>query len=162
MRHRGECSSRTINRRISGRLADRPRTHATIPRRPERVLGRGRARHDSHGGGTGERSSDMRRSTVERTLQSGKPPQCQQAFTGTSSLYENRRRCKTSKMLSHTKSAPHETPNLRVSPLAAVVANKVRAINGFSFEEQRRERREKYLVKTDKLTRIPFAKEYAP
>ena len=39
------------------------------------------------------------------------------------------------------KSAAHEIPNLRVSPLAAVVTHEVRIINVFSFAEQSREKK---------------------
>ena len=39
------------------------------------------------------------------------------------------------------KSAAHEIPNLRVSPLAAVVAYKVRIIYDLSFDEQRRRKK---------------------
>ena len=39
------------------------------------------------------------------------------------------------------KSAAHEIPNLRVSPLGAVVTHKVRIINDFSFEPRRREKK---------------------
>ena len=39
------------------------------------------------------------------------------------------------------KSAAHEIPNVRVSPLAAAVIHKVRIINDLSFDEQSREKR---------------------
>ena len=39
------------------------------------------------------------------------------------------------------KSAAHEIPNLRVSPLAAAVTHKVRIINDLSFDVQSREKK---------------------
>ena len=45
------------------------------------------------------------------------------------------------KFLVTQESAAHEIPNLRVSPLAAVVTPEVRIINDFSFAEQRREKK---------------------
>ena len=39
------------------------------------------------------------------------------------------------------KSAAHEIPNLRVSPLASIVTHKIRITNGLSFDEQSREKK---------------------
>ena len=50
--------------------------------------------------------------------------------------------CKTSNLfLVILKSTAREIPNLRVSPLAAVVTHKARTIRGLSFDEQTSEKR---------------------
>ena len=61
-----------------------------------------------------------------------------------SSMEENWGKYKTSKicilLIVILKSGAHETPNLRASPLAAVVTHKERIIYDLSFEEQSREK----------------------
>ena len=57
------------------------------------------------------------------------------------------------------KSAAHHIPEMRVSPLWAVVAHKVRIINDFSFETQSKEKKED---STQTQTRTPSPNVYAP
>ena len=75
-----------------------PPTRTAILRRLEKIQGRGRARHDSHRRGTGERRSHGCRSRARIAV--WQSPQCHRAFA--SNLEEDRGGLKTSEMLSDT------------------------------------------------------------
>lgn len=86
-------------------------------------------------------------SSLDRDYSMAQPPQRRRAFTcylGKLNEYIRRQKCIVIK-----KSAVQDIPNLRVSPLEAVVTDKVRIIYGFSFEVQNRNNRGGLYADTD-------------
>ena len=111
-RSRGRCSM--SDRKVSDCTTDKSTSHTAISRRLERVRGRRRARHDSHRRGTGERRSHGCRSRARIAVR--RSAQCHRAFASNlENIGEDVRR---QKCVVLQKSAAHELPNLRVSPLA--------------------------------------------
>ena len=113
-------------------------THTALLRRLERLRCRGRARHDSHRRGTGERRSDG--CNLELALQYGNhPSDTEHLPTIWKKMGEGVRR--QTCLVTHKSAAHNSLESKSISVGGRLDTHKVRTVNDFSFAEQSRRKK---------------------